>query len=241
MKELVTIGSLIFGEHHESAEGFWVNALDPMPVLYSGIVAFILVLLVIGFNREIKKRAGELVPDAGFNLINFFELMASLVMGFFKDILGHDYRKYLPILLSLWFFILLNNLFGLIPFMAPATANVNTNAAMAVVVFIATHYYGVRAHGIKYFKQFLGPVPWLAPLMLPIELIGHFARVLSLTVRLFGNMFADHLVVAIFLFLVAPFVPIAFMTLGVLVCLIQALIFSILSTVYFSIAVSEEH
>jgi F-type H+-transporting ATPase subunit a len=77
--------------------------------------------------------------------------------------------------------------------------------------------------------------------MLPIELIGHFARVLSLTVRLFGNMFADHLVVAIFLFLVAPFVPIAFMTLGVLVCLIQALIFSILSTVYFSIAVSEEH
>ena len=109
------------------------------------------------------------------------------------------------------------------------------------VVFFATQYYGFRAHGIKYLKQFVGPVPWLAPLMIPIELIGHLARVLSLSVRLLGNMFADHMVISIFLMLVAPFVPLAFMALGVLVSVVQAFIFSILSVTYFAIAVSEEH
>jgi len=240
MKHLWTIAGWIFGEH-SAGGGYFVQRIDPVPIFHSGIVVLILVGLVIGFNRQVRRMGGELVPRERLDLVNFFEIVASLILGFVKDILGHDWRKYLPIILSLWFFILLNNLFGLVPFMEPATSNLNTNVAMALVVFFATHYYGYRAHGIKYFKQFLGPVPWLAPLMLPIELIGHFARVLSLSVRLFGNMFADHLVVAIFLFLVAPFVPIAFMVLGILVCLIQALIFSILSTVYFSIAVSEEH
>ncbi len=239
-QELVTLASLIFGRH-ELPEVFFERRFDPAPILYSGMVAVLLVGLVLGFNRQLQKMKGEVVPRDKFDLVNLFELLAEAILGFVRDILGHDWRKYVPIILSLWFFILLNNLFGLIPFMAPATANVNTNAAMAIVVFCATHFYGFRVHGIKYLKQFVGPVPLLAPLMIPIELISHFARVLSLSVRLFGNMFADHLVVGIFLFLVAPFVPIAFMTLGILVCLVQALIFSILSTVYFSIAISEEH
>jgi len=240
MKHLTTIASLLFGVH-EPGEGYFIHRIDPVPIFHSGIVALILIGLVIGFNRQLKKMKGGVVPAQNFNLVNLFELLANLIIGFIQDIIGHDWRKYLPIILSLWLFILLNNLFGMVPLMEPATSNLNMNAAMAIVVFLATHYYGFRAHGIKYLKQFIGPVPLLAPLMLPIELIGHSARVLSLSVRLFGNMFADHLVVAIFLFLVAPFVPIAFMALGILVCLIQALIFSILSTVYFSIAVSEEH
>jgi F-type H+-transporting ATPase subunit a len=125
--------------------------------------------------------------------------------------------------------------------MEPSTANVNTNMAMAVVVFVLTHYYGMRVHGLSYLKHFLGPVWWLSPLMLPIELIGHFARLLSLSIRLFGNMFADHMVVSNFLLLVAPFVPVVFMGLGVLVCVLQAFIFSMLSAVYFSMAIAEEH
>jgi len=104
-----------------------------------------------------------------------------------------------------------------------------------------THIYGVKVHGIGYLKQFTGPVWWLAPLMIPIEMIGHLARVLSLSIRLFGNMFADHQVVALFLVLVAPLVPSVFMGLGILVMVIQAFIFSILSVVYFAMAVGEEH
>ncbi len=239
MKHLVTFASL-FG-WHELEGGYFVRAIDPTPLFHSGLVALILVALALGFNRELKKMKGEVIPSQNFNLVNLFELLANLIIGFIQGILGHEWRKYLPIILTLWFFILFNNLFGLIPFFAPATSNLNMNAAMAIVVFIATHYYGFRAHGIKYLKHFAGPVLLLAPLMIPIELIGHLARVLSLSFRLFGNMLADHAVVALFLFLVAPFVPIAFMTLGIVVCLIQALIFSILTTVYFSIAVAEEH
>jgi len=109
------------------------------------------------------------------------------------------------------------------------------------MVFFLTHYYGVKEHGLAYFKHFLGPSPALAPLMLPIEVVSHVARPLSLMVRLMGNMMADHKVVFSFFALVPLIVPLPFMLLGLLVCLIQALVFCTLTMVYISMAIEHEH
>ncbi len=240
MEHPLTFASLLFGEV-EPQKGYFNKIIDPVPILYSGVVAVVLIGLIVAFQLKLKKSKTTLIPSPHFNLFNFFEVLLDIFAGYLRELLGKDWKRYVPILLSLWVVILFSNFLGLIPYFEPPTSNLNTNVAMAIVVFFATQYYGFRAHGIKYLKQFVGPVLWLAPLMIPIELIGHLARVLSLSVRLFGNMFADHTLVAIFLILAAPFVPVAFMTLGILVSVVQAFIFSILSVVYFSIAISEEH
>jgi len=240
MEYPLTLAHLLFGEV-ELGEGYFYPGFDPIPVFYTSIVALILVAGVVSFQIQLRRAKEPLVPSSKFDLLNFFEILVEVFSNFIRDLLGKDWKRYVPILLSLWVVILFSNFLGLVPYFEPPTSNFNTNVSMAIVVFFATQYYGFRAHGIKYLKQFVGPIPWLAPLMIPIELIGHLARVLSLSVRLLGNMFADHMVISIFLMLVAPFVPLAFMALGVLVSLVQAFIFSILSVTYFSIAVSEEH
>ncbi len=231
---------LIFGEH-EGGAAFWEPRIDPVPLFHTGIVFVILVALVLWFNRSVKKLKGNPVPSGKFDLVSLFDVLISGVLGFEKDLFGHEWKKFITVPLALFVIILFSNMLGLIPYFEPSTANVNTNVAMAISVFVLTHIYGFKVHGIGYVKQFAGPVWWLSPLMIPIELIGHFARVLSLSIRLFGNMFADHQVVALFLVLAAPVVPSVFMGLGILVMVIQAFIFSILSVVYFAMAVGEEH
>jgi F-type H+-transporting ATPase subunit a len=145
--------------------------------------------------------------------------------------------KFFPLIGALWFFIFIGNLIGLIPgFMSP-NDTLKTNVALALMVFFLTHYYGVREHGLAYFKHFLGPSLLLAPLMLPIELISHLARPMSLAMRLMGNMLADHKVVFAFAAMIPVFVPLPFLLLGVLVCLIQVLVFCTLTMVYIGMAV----
>ena len=117
-----------------------------------------------------------------------------------------------------------------------------TNVGIAIMVFLLTHIWGVKEHGVAYFKHFLGPVPVLIPLMLPIELISHLVRPVSLSLRLMGNMLADHKVVMLFFALVPLIVPLPFLLLGLLVCFIQALVFCTLAMVYISMAIEhEEH
>jgi F-type H+-transporting ATPase subunit a len=133
-------------------------------------------------------------------------------------------------------------MFALLPGFSAPTDTLKTNVGIAILVFFLTHIYGVKEHGLAYFKHFLGPTPALAPLILPIELISHFARPLSLSVRLLGNMMADHKVVMSFFALVPIIVPLPFMLLGLLVCLIQALVFCTLTMVYIGMAIEhEEH
>jgi len=154
----------------------------------------------------------------------------------------HNAQRYLSLIGTLAFFIFFSNVLGLIPGFAPPTATLKTNLAIAGFVFVMTHVLGVREHGIKYFKHFLGPVLWLSPLMLAIELISHIARPVSLSLRLMGNILADHKVVFSFFTLVPILVPVPFLLLGVLVCVIQTLVFVILTMVYISMAVAhEEH
>ena len=171
--------------------------------------------------------------------------VAEMIDGFVGDqsesIIGHGYERFTTYLTVLFLFILCGNLMGLIPGLESPTANPVVPLGFALVTFVYYHYHGIRANGFSYFKQFLGPVWWLYPLMLPIEIISHFARLLSLTIRLYANMFAGDLVTLAFFSLIPVGVPLIFLGLHFGVSIIQAYIFMVLATVYLSMAVAHDH
>lgn len=188
---------------------------------------------------------GGVVPETRFNSRSFVEIVSEAALGIMAGVMGRDAaRFFLPLIGSFAFFILVSNLLGLVPGFLPATDTLNTTLALAAVTFIVTHIYGIKTHGfVAYGKHFLGPVWWLAPLMLPIELVSHLARPLSLSLRLMGNMVGDHAVLLIFLGLVPLIVPIPVMILGIIVSVVQTLVFCLLSVVYIGLAIEkhEEH
>jgi F-type H+-transporting ATPase subunit a len=190
-----------------------------------------------------RKTSDMVIPEGRFTLRNLFELILGFLAQLAEDIIGHHSRKYLPLLASCFFFILFMNLLGLIPGFLPPTQKMNVTVGLALVIFLSTHYFGVRENGIVYFKHFLGPVWWMSPIMLPIEIISHLARPMSLSLRLFGNITGDHAVVAGFMALVPFVVPSVFLGLGLFVSFMQAFIFTVLSMIYISGAVthSEDH
>jgi F-type H+-transporting ATPase subunit a len=210
---------------------------------------FVLLLLSLlsyfAFRKIALQTPMDVVPSGRLTLRNCFELFTEMILQFLDDIIGHRGREFLPLIGTLGFFILFSNLLGLVPGFLPPTDNLNTTVACALVVFFATHYYGVKAHGFKYLKHFLGPVLWLAPLFVIIEVISHLARVLSLSMRLFGNIMADHMLLSLTLLtpsLLVLFLPPLAMFMGVFVSLIQTFIFMLLSMVYISLAIEEsEH
>jgi F-type H+-transporting ATPase subunit a len=210
------------------------------------VALLVLLFCVVGalaFRSGINSKDKGLVPPRKMNLRNVFESIAESVYGMVEGAMGeHNAKRFFPLVGALWFFILFGNLIGLIPGMASPNDTLKTNVALAGIVFVATHVYGIKEHGLAYFKHFLGPVPALAPLMLPIELVSHIARPISLSLRLMGNMIADHKVIGSFFALVPLFVPLPFYLLGLLVCLVQAIVFCTLTMVYLSMAVEhEEH
>jgi F-type H+-transporting ATPase subunit a len=179
-------------------------------------------------------------------LQNFFEAVVEGIANFMRDVIGPEGPQYMYIIGTLALFILTSNLAGLIPGFNSPTNNLNTNLAMAATVFILYHYIGIKKHGLAYFKHFTGPIIWLAPLMLPIELIGHFARVLSLSIRLFGNIQGHDIVLIILAFLggfsaFLFWVPIPMMFMGIFVSFIQTFVFVLLSMIYIALALEEEH
>ena len=158
-----------------------------------------------------------------------------------ESIIGHGWEKFTSYLTALFLFILLANLMGLVPGLESPTANVTVPLGFALVTFLYYHYHGIRANGFAYIKQFLGPVWWLYPLLLPIEIISHFARVLSLTVRLYANMFAGDLLTLAFFSLVPVGIPLVFLGLHLGVAAIQAYVFTLLAMIYLSLAVAHDH
>jgi len=194
------------------------------------------ILIVLGW---LGGKSITMVPKP---IQNVFEVLISGLEEFMVGITGEEGRKSFPLLLTIFLFVLLGNLFGLIPGFYPPTAAINTTVALALIAVTWSHVIGIKMHGIKYIKHFLGPVPALMPLFLIIELIGHAARVLSLTLRLFGNMMGHELVVGILLMLAGPFlVPLPIMAMGILVSLIQAIVFFLLPTMYIAGAIEEAH
>ncbi len=159
-----------------------------------------------------------------------------------EQIIGHGYERFISYLTVLGLFILLANLLGLLsPWLESPTASAAVPLGLALVTFVYYHYHGVRANGFGYIKQFLGPVWWLYPLLFPIEIISHFARVLSLTVRLYANMFAGDLVTLAFFSLVPIGVPLLFLGLHLGVAIVQAYVFMLLAAIYLSLAVAHDH
>jgi F-type H+-transporting ATPase subunit a len=220
-----------------------IPGLSRLPVHVSNgiIVSVILLIIVVLGYVQLRKSKDEVVPDEKLTFRNFLEIVVEAVTGLVDSTMGPRGREFVLIIGTLGLFILFNNLSGLVPGFLPATDNVNTTFACSLTVFVLTHYYGVRQHGIKYLKQFVGPIWWLSPIMIPIEVIGHLSRPLSLGLRLFGNVMGDHLVTGIFFLLVPLFVPLIGMFLGTFVAFVQAFVFMLLSMVYFSGAISEEH
>lgn len=205
-------------------------------------VSIFLVIGAIIYGRSLRGGTRGVIPPPTFSLRNLFEMICEMVLKLATEIMGKkDARRFLPLIGSLAFFIFFSNFTALLPGFAPPTADLKTNLALALVVFFATHIFGVKEHGLAYFKHFLGPKLYLAPLMLPIELISHIARPISLSLRLMGNMFADHKVVASFFALVPLALPIPFLVLGLIVVTVQTLVFCLLTMVYISMAVAHEH
>jgi len=170
------------------------------------------------------------------------EITNSFIETQSEQIIGHGYEKFTGYLTALGLFILLCNLLGLAsPWLESPTADVSVPLGLALVTFVYYHYYGVKANGWGYIKQFLGPVWWLYPLMLPIEIISHCARVLSLTVRLYANMFAGDLLTLAFFSLVPLGIPLLFLGLHLGVAVVQAYVFVLLAMIYLSLAVSHDH
>jgi F-type H+-transporting ATPase subunit a len=198
---------------------------------------FIMVLLIGGgflLTRKLK-----MVPGKGQN---FGELIVGGLEDFTIGITGPEGKAFFPYIATIFLYILFSNLIGLVPGFYSPTANINTTASMAICTFILTHAIGIKYHGVKYIKHFLGPIPLLAPFMLIIELIGHFARVLSLSIRLLGNIAGKEIVLGILFGLAGLYLaPFPILCLGVLVSLIQALVFALLSLVYFAGAMEEAH
>jgi F-type H+-transporting ATPase subunit a len=169
------------------------------------------------------------------------EFTHDFVSGSSESIIGHGYERFTSYLTVLVVFILVANLMGLVPGLESPTANAVVPLGLALITFVYYNYHGIRANGFGYFKQFLGPVWWLYWLMIPIEIISHLARVLSLTVRLYANMFAGDLVTLAFFSLIPIGIPLLFLSLHFAVAIIQAYVFMILATVYLSLAVAHDH
>jgi F-type H+-transporting ATPase subunit a len=245
------------GLDHSIAAMFGSTVLEGQPVPTVVHLALMALVVTIVLAMTVRTRSSwataggdAYIPAPGFNARNVLEMLMDTVLSMSEQVLGskHEARRFFPLIGTLTLFILFSNLIGLIPGMLPPTEFLSVTLAPAVVVFLTTHIMGLKANGMHYLAHFLGPklggFPWLAPIMLPIELISHFARPLSLSLRLFGNMVGDHQVLAVFLGLVAfPILfPLPIMVLGTIVCVVQTMVFGLLTVVYIGLAIehSEE-
>ena len=202
-------------------------------VTYTWFVMLVLILLAFAASRAVKE-----VPSG---LQNFMEVVIGGVENLIEETMGPKGKAYFPLIASFALFILVSNLVALIPGFYPPTANLNTNFALALTVFAMTHIIGFKEHGFSYLKHFMGPILVLAPLMFIIEIIGHLARPLSLSLRLFGNMYGHEIVLMIFFALVPFLLPVPMMLMGVLVACIQTFVFTLLAMIYIAGALEEAH
>ena len=213
---------------------------DLYHAFYAGLCGIFL-LLFIFFGRKALNKKKAYIPEGRFNIKAFFELFVEQIAQLSDSIVGEKGRPMLPLFCFFFLFIWIQNLLGLIPGFLPPSQNLNSTLALGTLSFLAYNYYGLKEHGWSYFKQFVGPVLFLAPLFVFIEVLSHVFRSVSLGFRLFGNMSGDHIVIGIFLDMVPFLVPVIFYFLGLFVCTLQAFVFTILSMVYVSLAISHDH
>lgn len=216
--------------------------VDPLPMLDMVIVAALVIVFAYFGGKPFRKNE-MLEPVEQSAFAHFAEVVVTGILSFLSSVIKHGIgpRPLMPLLGTYAIFILCLNLIGLVPGFNPPTDQFNVTIAFAIIIFVVTHALGIHAHGGHYVKQFMGPMVLLAPLMIPIELISHCVRPLSLSIRLFGNMTGDHKVVLVFFSIMAIGLPIPFMALGILVSVLQAFVFVVLSAIYFEGALGEAH
>ena len=251
--------SFIDQENHDLAHGmgwpfneegqrwFFGGDVHLLHVWALGFVVLVLLLFGLLTRNRVNDAEKAVVPHDKFTPATFTELLTTGVYGMMASMMGKEAAKhFLPLIGACAFVIFFSNVLGLIPGFLPPTDNLNTTAAMAIVIFLATHVYGIKKQGfVTYIKHFMGPVLVLAPLIFLIELISHLVRPVTLAVRLTANMFADHAVLTVFLGLLMTtafwWVPLAIpvYVLGCVVVTVQTLVFCLLSTVYISMAIED--
>jgi F-type H+-transporting ATPase subunit a len=213
----------------------------PSYLLTTWLVMGVLVVVAVMGTRALKAVPGPAQ--------NFVEVVVEGFVGLLEQIIGRQGPQFLPLIGTIGLFIFTSNLLDIIPIpgLPPPTSNLNTTVALALTVFVAYNTFGIRRHGLRnYLKHFCGPLWWLAPLMFPIEFIGHLARPISLSIRLFGNIFGEESVIVILISLVWLVMP-YFIWLGIMLPLslftaaVQTFIFIMLSMVYIAGAVEEGH
>ncbi len=208
----------------------------PRHILWTIIADILIIFSVFKAIKGLK-----MIPSEKLTISNVYELITEFIDTMLSDAFGEKGRYFIYLIGTLFVFILTCNFLGLIPGFYPATENVNTNFAMSIIVFLIYNFYGIQKNGIfKYLKHMMGPMPIMAPLMFPVEILSHFARILSLALRLFGNIFGDHKVLLVMLYLVPLIIPTVFYGLGVLVAILQAYVFTLLAMVYIQLAIEEE-
>jgi F-type H+-transporting ATPase subunit a len=227
----------------------------PPVVQATALVVVLLLMAGVIVRGRLAAANGGALPDEGISLRNVFEVLVEALADQGRSIIGENYRTYFPLVGAIFFFILIGNVMGLIPGLGePTTGNVNTAAAWALISFATYNYVGIRQHGWKYVYQFMGPallnlniggkeyhVRVLTPIFLPLELVLHVARIITLTVRLIANMFADHAVVGVWIGIVPIVIPAIFMGLGLFVAFLQAFVFALLTMIYIGQALEEPH
>jgi len=211
---------------------FHIPGIDAC-VTYTWVVMAI--LIVTGF---VAGRGAAVIPRG---VAHFYEVILEGVLNFSQGMVGEEALRFFPLIATLSLFIVTGNLIGLIPGFESPTANLNTTAALAITAVVYSELVGMKTHGAAYIKHFMGPLWWLAPLMLPIELISHLARMLSLSLRLFGNIRGEDILLAVLLGLVPYLVPVPIMLLAVFTSFLQAFIFVVLTLIYIQGALEHAH
>ena len=206
----------------------------------------VLLVLLVAWRVGAAVGPDSLIPDARPSLRNFVEILFEGVCVLAEDVIGHDWKKYMPYIGSLGLFILIGNLLNLVPGFGASTSFIETNLSWAILSVTTAEVATMRVHGFGGWLKHMSPGPWwLAPLILPIELFSHLVRYFSLTIRLTANMFADHTLLSMFVggfgTLVAVLVPWVVLGLGLFVCFVQAFIFTFLTMLYIGMGVEESH
>ncbi len=241
-------------EHHASFLAKWLTVVlhlqqhvwpgfghGPMSVIerYDHLFNATLAALITLVTCFLVSRKLARIPGP---LQQVFEFIVGGVQGMIDDNIHHHGEKYLPLIGTLALFVFLNNFFGLIPGLNPATSNWNVTLGCALVVFGYYNFHGMKEQGIgKYWAHFAGPVLFLAPLMFPLEILGLLSRILSHSLRLFGNLAGEHIVAGIFFGMMPLLLPVPLMVMGLFFGLIQTFVFVMLATIYLSGAVSHDH
>lgn len=212
-----------------------------VPSIGAALMTVVIALVGLRYRAAVARAGDDALPTGKFGLRYIVETILDNVTTLAKDNTHEHYRRFLPFMAALFVFILFNNVSGLIPGFPPATLSMDTNVAMGLLVFVVYNYAGVKEHGASYIKQFLGPALFIAPLFLVIELISHSARPLSLGLRLMCNVYGDHVMLSEFTKLTYLVVPALLMFFGLLVSVVQAFVFTLLTGIYVSLAMSHDH